>query len=559
MDDLYRYMKGCCMALILLPTLGATGCSGGSGLNLSGLFEFKPDKATSAPTIDTTPAPTPPAPDCNSTQRFIFQPVEAAELNQFYVSQEVQAGRLCPDRQIGIGAPEGVYAQYSLDGGPWRSDITEIISRQRIRIRVRAAPTYDTPRHATLTIGEPECITLITAECDWVLTGGFSEFKVTTRQGRPEDAPRVEITYPPHSIEVNDNTLAVMGTAHDPDGVFEILVNGVPAVSHDGFMTWSAEVPLRNGLNTLKVASADSLLNRNPEADSVVVENFGVAFHSAENLFLAEASETLYVLGLEADQVIAIDLNSDDWWLVSAGANSPYSFEDPRSLAVDEASGRAWVLDQAHNDIIEIDLASGERSLLSEREASDAFARDLVFDPKRKRLLLLETDPGQMTATTASSGRVIAIDPLSGERERVSDNTAPEGEPEFFLTYSMVFDEALDRLLLMQRNSVISVHPRTGKRSLILAERALQAIDAALDSEGRQLITGSSPGYSPVRQLERLDLDRGELTPIDTDELSIPQGSDLVYDSVRNRLLFVKGGHVGAVDLTSGEVIQWLY
>src|SRR5262245_32279006 len=78
--------------------------------------------------------------------------------------------------------------------------------------------------------------------------------------------PTVQIMFPPARSLTEAATILVRGTASDPDGVASIRVNGIAAVSNDGYATWTANVPLVFDANQLAVEAVDSVGNRNPAA-----------------------------------------------------------------------------------------------------------------------------------------------------------------------------------------------------------------------------------------------------------------------------------------------------
>jgi len=72
-------------------------------------------------------------------------------------------------------------------------------------------------------------------------------------------APTVEIAFPPPNSLTDEDSILVRGTAHDPDGVAEVRVNGMLAATSDGFANWQVRVPLSPGSNTLTVEARDLL------------------------------------------------------------------------------------------------------------------------------------------------------------------------------------------------------------------------------------------------------------------------------------------------------------
>jgi hypothetical protein len=57
--------------------------------------------------------------------------------------------------------------------------------------------------------------------------------------------------------------IRVRGTARPGAHIISILANGVPAETQDGFASWSAQVPLELGANTIESSRPSSGRRRN--------------------------------------------------------------------------------------------------------------------------------------------------------------------------------------------------------------------------------------------------------------------------------------------------------
>jgi hypothetical protein len=86
----------------------------------------------------------------------------------------------------------------------------------------------------------------------WIVLN--NSFHVTTRSGRPADAPVVTVLAPADEATVQASRIIVSGIATDPDGVVSIEVTGTAVSSHrvvatsaDGFATWEAELVPEKG------------------------------------------------------------------------------------------------------------------------------------------------------------------------------------------------------------------------------------------------------------------------------------------------------------------------
>ena len=487
---------------------------------------------------------------------FEFQEIDDAQLAATYVTREVTTGPPCEGRTIGIGNAGNYSAQYSLDGGPWTDDQSDIQPGQTIRVRLASAATFDTTNNALLTIGNPRCYEFF-GGCLWLLQGGSSEIKVTTKSGDPADAPQVIVTYPMDGQELNTSVLHVTGTATDDDGVQEILVNGVRASSFDGFLTWEADVQLRTGPNSLVIESADKFLNRNPQAALLNIENTRIVFNKARAIAMKNDSGHLYVVDRETGDVVAVDTQTDEWSIVSSHQDNQVTFKDPRKILVDEAQTRAWILDRSYTDIIAVNLLTGDRTLLKGEGESLEEMEDLTLDEENQQLLglLEERSPGG----GLSSYGIVSIDLETGERRKLSDNTILTEEPRFSATYSILYDNVGDQLIVLQQHGILSVDPVLGQRQTLLEYSYLRPGAAAIDEAGGRIIVGRSEWNQPIFEFAEVGLASGALEPILTGDHFIPASLGIAFDSRENRLFYTNRGHVGTVDLDTGKITPYYY
>lgn len=488
-----------------------------------------------------------------------FEHVENADLDSYYISNEVVVGTLCEESLLGIATASG--AEHSIDGGPWRRGDTGIQSGQRVRIRMLSAPTFFTRKTAQVTIGQVECEQLL-FDVVCFLQGTLSEYSVTTRSGDAAEAPLASITSHVDGEMVNASTLTVTGVSTDPDGVAEVRVNDIPATSDDNFLSWEAQVPLQTGINELVVSTADVFLNRNPRAFSIDVENTRIVFNAAEAVFMHTASNRLFVADSELNALVAIDTQTDDWVTLSdAESANGLAVADAKRLIVDSAETRAWVLtnydyQRGYIDLIEIDLATGVRTLLAGLAAPIDEMADLALDEGNQQLLLLLKEPGQTTSSTLVSGRVVSFDLDTGATQLISDNMIPTEEPQFWGTTGILFDTAGQQLLVFQAHNILTIQPVTGDRQLLLEDDHIWATVSVIDEIGGRTIFSNrgDPQSLGFDSFDAADLSTGTQSFVVRAERSFPNSINAAYDWLSERLFYVNGDHVGTIDLVTGEV-----
>jgi hypothetical protein len=490
-------------------------------------------------TTVTAPAP------CVDDASFHLRAVDDAPLNTVYLSNTVVVPDLCKPLALLFGGSPT--AEYSLGGGAWTTNDITVRGGESLQARLTSAPAHATSWSATFRIGEEVCgrdPIFGGYHCRW--EGVTSSFVVTTSPGSAAEAPDVTITYPLDGQDVNVELLTVTGTAVDPDGVAEIIVNGVQATSPDGFLTWEAEIPVTSGANQISVTSVDLLLNRRFGSAAVSVFNTALALADVSALHLSSASQSLYLVDQQVGGLMVIDLNTDGWQLLSADAGSGLPFIEPRRLLVDETGDRAWVVDDGYDTVLEIELSSGLRAVLRGRGESLADAKALAYDDALDRLLVLSQLRGPTTSSTFGSGRLISVDLVNGQRDLLSDNQTPAGEPEFWFSRAIVFDGAGDRVLLLDDNRIIDVDPISGARQLLYEHAFADLYGAVLDQSRARLIVSSEVG------LFELDL----VTGITTDIERLYEPFQFGYDERENRLFMLfSTRNIATYDLTTGEYL----
>jgi hypothetical protein len=199
-------------------------------------------------------------------------------------------------------------------------------------------------------------------------------------------------------------------------------VNGIDAVSSDGFATFFAEVPLSTGAHDVVVAVFRPNLpvqlftfeDRVTRVDPIVVDVVDALYDAAnDRLLLADRA---------AHAIVAVD--------VATGARTSLSdFErgtgfnmiHPISLAVDATGKTAWVLDEESDLVLAVDLVHGDRTALSGAGfgSGPVFGRPVgvAFDPTFHVVLVADAD----------LAAVFTVDVTNGKRTILSDATHGSG------------------------------------------------------------------------------------------------------------------------------------
>jgi hypothetical protein len=470
---------------------------------------------------------------------FGFPPVNNAPLNTATTSNVAIIEGFCSTKDITISGD----GEYSINGGPFTRQPGQIRPDSRLQVRIVSAPTFGTTRSARVDIGD-------------LLFDPSATFSVTTMPGSPEAAPTVQVLSPVDQQVVNARSISIEGQASDPDGIASIEVNGVAATSTDGFATWEAEIPLVTGANTITVATADTLLNRNPIAAEIQIENLAVVLAVPVDIAVDAQNVRLLVLDSDLRAMVEIDMTTSEFIMISNDAtpDSLIPFIDPRRLAVSANGNQAWVIDHGYEDLIAVDLTTGSRSLVVDTVATGPAeslrdARDIALDEVSNHALLLV---GGLNSAVNDT-RVISVDLADGTRFILSDESIPNADNplgRLFGGMSVVFDSIGFRLLVMQEENLLSVDPLTGDRGVFSDGGIESAVDATLDLlNNRVLVLNrfSSTIYGA-------DLNSGNVESI----WRVSGGFNpqrIAFDPLNNRtfILFKFHSEIFATDMVTGE------
>lgn len=305
-----------------------------------------------------------------------------------------------------------------------------------------------------------------------LLAAGASLLAACGSDGPPPDttAPSASITFPSRTSLTDGDRIRIAGTASDDGSVVEVTVNGIAAVSTDGFATWSAEVPVAYGATTLRVNARDQAGNQGTDLARVDV----VRSERILNPFGAErdaATGLLYFVDSEANAIGRLDPATG---VVSHIADIATfrnnSSNHPLDLALDLENDRILlgVRYQAPDDtstigVWQFDLSDAAWSIVSDsaRGAGPALQNpsDLVLAPGSQQLYVLDFNHGIFTVNLAN-----------GDRALLSSNTLPTTALQNFQEPTdMALDANGNRLLVVDRvtDSLFAVDIATGARTLI--------------------------------------------------------------------------------------------
>jgi hypothetical protein len=331
--------------------------------------------------------------------------------------------------------------------------------------------------------------------------------------------PSARIVFPTNVSYTDAATIAVRGNANDTIGVQSVTVNGVPAVSIDGYLNWRADVPLVAGDNSLVVSVADLAGNAASNAASISIAKGGPLVNNVRGIDYDPAGDQLVVADRNQNIIYGYPIADGVPRVISPASAAGPGYIQLADLAVDAPRNRAILLDGFNNQLIAVDLASGVRTTVSappaDEELQVADNSLLVLDPPNNRAFV--TNPNWAT--------ILEIDLASGTRTLVSGIDVGGGRglgSMAGIAYDDVTTPGSPRLLVSHGS--LSTN---GRPDRILAVDLATGVRTSLSSYNEGV------GMGPV-------LDRPTALEIDA-----PNNRLLVLDPVGERVM--------AVDLTSGD------
>lgn len=321
--------------------------------------------------------------------------------------------------------------------------------------------------------------------------------------------PVVRISFPNKQSLTNQSTITISGTATDPDGdsISFVSVNGIVAVTNDGFSNWQATVPLAFGENNLTVLAVDSEQNTVEAEPTIRVLQQSTFLAQPEGAVVDAENNELFIADADIPAIVSIDLETNERRIVSAneeGNTALFSRPNDIGLApagactslLPSAARCLVVLDNNISTLFVVDADTGERAVLSGGEGGDDIGEGPEFSLQSFHLAVggpefcpsfLADRFNNCALVMENFGSVKAVDLATGERVDVLQNNAVDG-PDFNLLPSIIADD---------NSTCNTVLPGTSK-CLIAIDRRLEAVVAAdLDSGQRAVLSGASRGSGP--------------------------------------------------------------
>jgi len=377
--------------------------------------------------------------------------------------------------------------------------------------------------------------------------------------------PIPSIAYPQAKLYSDGSAITVRGsTTIEIGSISSVTVNGVNANSADNFATWSVEVPLTIGLNTLSVVATNNAGSTNSSAVEIDIVREEYTLERSRSIIHDTANNRVLLVArpfFSENAIMAVDLSSGAQTVLSTEdqTTSGSSLRFPGSITVDAVRQRAFII--TGGNIETINLATGDRAIFSiaslPGDVAVSSINSISFDNTNDRLLMV----------ALSEKEIISVDPVTGVPTIIVD-TIDTNEPISLPSIKSIrIDEANNRALILkngQPKGIVSVDLNTGDRTILSDRNTPNAENLFGLGNSANLAVDSANNIAYVADgnaglIYKVDLATGARS-IFLDRTSsnslIEEPVDLFYEESKNRLVVFDDGNniLLQVDLATNEL-----
>jgi len=283
---------------------------------------------------------------------------------------------------------------------------------------------------------------------------------------------------------------------------------------------------------------------------SNTIPNDSNPLNTATGLTIDPAKNRLLVTTSNTAQIIAIDLANGERSIISDNMDTPNNInplDTPMDIAVN--GDQAYVIDSGNLSLIRINLADGARSILSDNNMSD---KNNTFN----RLTTLAVDAANARTLVVDSGRsaLLSVDHDSGEREVISGNRSPDSNNPIGNTPDLIIQGGRGLMLDSSTHSILSIDLEDGTRTVFTEPGLFFPVNMVLETIRSRLLVIDYSGVKTVSLADgSVELLSGRNQPVDSPKFD--RLTDITLDIENNRALVLDQTlqRIFAVDLDNGE------
>ena len=307
-----------------------------------------------------------------------------------------------------------------------------------------------------------------------------------------------------------------------------------------------------DGVLTVNLATGDRAV-----LSSDGIRGAGVDITSPRDVDIDAANNRLLVVDTNVEAVVAVDLTTGDRTIVSdVDVGMGPELPTPRGITLDSANNRALVAESGagFEAVIAVDLTTGDRTELSGLMvgAGPTFdsTRGILVDAANSRLVVVDDQITNLVAVDLASGDRTLIEPSSPPPPGVGAGPALESP------VGVVYDPSKEVLYVADDgpNAIVSVNLASGDRSVIADSNSggttlLQPRGLGFDVANNRLLVPDN--NSTIDGIVGISLETGEGTIVSGDDS--PDEMSESFASPRGRVAIEPGGMTALVADTSRD------
>lgn len=202
------------------------------------------------------------------------------------------------------------------------------------------------------------------------LSASSNSTAASSSQGPDTQGPVISLHYPPLYSTTQDTHITLRGTAWDQTGISQLQANGETVTTSNQFQDWQITLNnLKPGTTSITLTAQDTL----GQAATPITLNIqqGSGFQSPQLSQLDETRNQLYVYDAIQKAILAINLATGEKSLLSPAADIP--FNNPQDMVLDPIQQRLILCDQKYptadtlqSSLVSVNLTNGQRSLIKQ-------------------------------------------------------------------------------------------------------------------------------------------------------------------------------------------------
>lgn len=291
----------------------------------------------------------------------------------------------------------------------------------------------------------------------------------------------------PYHMAIDAMKNRVLITQNYPSAVMAIdLASGnreilsddsIPDKTSQVTFEWPLSLVADKSLSTLYLMdeisnSFFSIARNTSQRNLVSFEETNHGTNNYEGIAYDETTRRVFIADTIINGILELNVETGNKSVLSdqntPGNSAPINW--PTGVALNHSSGKLYVSDLI-SGFLNVNTDTGATAIISNNSTPNSanefnYSSLFAIDSERNRALLVDTHNTQ----------VIAIDLSSGARSILSDNSTPDSSDPFQTPVGIVMDASRNRAIISDYQKIISVDLITGQRKLLVANKELPGL-----------------------------------------------------------------------------------